>query len=51
MMPAMLEPEAAIPVARAFLVLKYVETMATDGMKRQPEPIPIQRPCARMTCQ
>lgn len=44
-------PAAAIPVAKAFLVLKYVLTMATLGTKRHPQPTPIQSACASMICQ
>lgn len=35
-------PAVAMPVARAFLVEKYVETMATLGTKRHPNPMPMQ---------
>lgn len=42
-------PLAARPVAKDRFLLKYVETIATLGMKRQPHPSPTQTPCARNT--
>lgn len=47
--PAMLEPVVAIPVAADFLVVKYVAITATEGMKRQPAPMPTQKPWASRT--
>jgi len=44
-------PLAAIPVANAFLVEKYVATIATLGTKRHPNPMPIQSAWASMICQ
>lgn len=49
--PPKLLPEAAIPVAKAFFVEKYVLTIATDGTKRHPHPTPTQTACASITCQ
>jgi len=51
MTPPKLEPDAAIPFARAFLVEKYCGRIATEGMKRQPLPMPMQKACASIVCQ
>jgi len=40
-----------MPVAKAFFVEKYVETMATLGTKRHPNPMPMQTACASMISQ
>jgi hypothetical protein len=45
------DPDAASPIAVPILVEKYVERIATLGMNKQPVPIPIQKACARSTCQ
>jgi hypothetical protein len=44
-------PLVAIPVASAFLVVKYVGKILTPGTKTNPAPIPMQNPCANMICQ
>jgi hypothetical protein len=40
-----------MPVAKAFFVEKYVETMATLGTNRHPNPMPMQTACASMISQ
>lgn len=44
-------PLTAIPKAKALLVEKYCDTMATLGKNSIPKPIPVVRPCERNTCQ
>jgi len=51
MTPPKEEPEAAMPMVVAILVLKYVDRMATPGTKRHPQPIPTQIAWERRTCQ
>ena len=44
-------PTAAIPVATAILVVKYVLMIAMPGMNSIPIPPPMQNACASKTCQ
>jgi hypothetical protein len=44
-------PHAVMPMARPRFLLKYVDTVATVGQKRQPLPMPMQTPWARNSCQ
>lgn len=49
--PPVAEPAAAMPIARLFFLLKYVDTNASIGQNKQPFPRPVQTPCARKSCQ
>jgi hypothetical protein len=44
MIPPMELPDAARPMARPILVVKYVGIIAIEGMYKQPAPIPIVNP-------
>lgn len=50
-MPPTPLPQVVMPIASERRLLKYVDTMATAGQKRQPLSIPTQTPCARNICQ
>lgn len=49
--PPVALPHAVIPMARPLFLLKYVDTVATVGQKRQPLPRPMHMPWARNSCQ
>ena len=44
-------PQAAIPFAMGSFVLNQYAVMATDMIDRHPQPMPMQNPCARRSCQ
>lgn len=44
-------PEAAMPIAVASRVEKYVDMMATLGTNKVPTPMPMQNACANNACQ
>lgn len=49
--PPVALPHAVIPMASPLFLLKYVDTVATVGQKRQPLPRPMHTPWARNSCQ